>query len=78
MGSLRGVRSQTGASDRRPSRLTSARGTVRHRPVERPTQAKTGKLRAAGSQLDPADLEVPDSHRLPDNPGLTRRARSLV
>ena len=41
----------TGASDRRPSRLCGARGTVRHRPVERPTLAKTGKHRAAGPQL---------------------------
>ena len=57
----------TGASDRRPCRLRRARGAPRHRPVERPTPAKTGKLRAAGPRQGPANLEFPDSHRLPDS-----------
>ncbi len=62
----------TGASDRRPCRLRRARGAPRHRPVERPTPAKTGKLRAAGPRQGPANLEFPDSHRLPDSPSADR------
>ncbi len=57
----------TSASDRRPCRLRRARGAVRHRPAERPTPAKTGKLRTAGPRQGPANLEFPDSHRLPDS-----------
>jgi hypothetical protein len=60
----------TGASDQRSYDLSGARGTVRRRPAERPDdRAKTGTLRAAGSEkrILPTSRFL-NSHRLTDNP----------
>ena len=49
----------TGASDRRPSRLCGARGTVRHRPVERPNIGQDGEASHCRTATGPADLGFP-------------------
>ena len=67
-GSLRGVGSLTGASDRRPSRLCGARGTVRHRPVERPTLGQDGEASRRRTTTRSCRPRVSYSHRLPDSP----------
>ena len=47
-GSLRSVRILTGASNRRPNRLSGARGAVRHQPAERPTWPRRGSVAPPG------------------------------
>jgi len=80
MGSLPRRSVPFGASDRRAYRLRGARGTVRHRPAERPgrKRAKTGKLRAAGSGLpNPADLEFLIATALLTIPRILLSARAV-